>query len=59
MGAKAEPEKTHIARELKHGKPLIDVYDFHWYSEATDGSTRITNLTGSTLTDAQVQAACR
>ena len=39
-----------------YGKPLIDVYDFHWYSEATDGSTRITNLTGSTLTDAQVQA---
>ena len=39
-----------------YGKPLIDVYDFHWYSEATDGSTRVTNLTGSTLTDAQVQA---
>jgi Glycoside hydrolase family 44 len=39
-----------------YGKPLIDVYDFHWYSEATDGSTRITNLTGPTLTDAQVQA---
>src|ERR1700730_18050667 len=39
-----------------YGKPLVDVYDFHWYSEATDGSTRITNLTGSTLTDAQVQA---
>jgi hypothetical protein len=39
-----------------YGKPLIDVYDFHWYSEATDGSTRVTNLTGSTLTAAQVQA---
>jgi len=39
-----------------YGKPLVDVYDFHWYSEATDGSTRVTNLTGSTLTDAQVQA---
>jgi hypothetical protein len=39
-----------------YGKPLIDVYDFHWYSEATDGSTRVVNLTSSTLTDAQVQA---
>ncbi len=39
-----------------YGKPLVDVYDFHWYSEATDGSTRVTNLTGSTLTAAQVQA---
>ena len=39
-----------------YGKPLVDVYDFHWYSEATDGSTRITNLTGSTLNAAQVQA---
>jgi fibronectin type 3 domain-containing protein len=39
-----------------YGKPLVDVYDFHWYSEATDGSTRVTDLTGTTLTDAQVQA---
>jgi hypothetical protein len=39
-----------------YGKPLVDVYDFHWYSEATDGTTRVTNLTSSTLTDAQVQA---
>ena len=40
-----------------YGKPLVDVYDFHWYSEATDGSgNRVTNLTGSSLTDAQVQA---
>lgn len=39
-----------------YGKPLIDVYDFHWYSEATDGTTRVTNLTSSNLTDAQVQA---
>jgi hypothetical protein len=39
-----------------YGKPLVDVYDFHWYSEATDGATRVINLTGSTLTDAQVQA---
>jgi fibronectin type 3 domain-containing protein len=39
-----------------YGKPLVDVYDFHWYSEATDGSTRVVNMTGSSLTDAQVQA---
>jgi len=40
-----------------YGKPLVDVYDFHWYSEATDGSgNRVTNLPGPTLTDAQVQA---
>jgi hypothetical protein len=39
-----------------YGKPLIDVYDFHWYSEATDGTTRVTNLTSASLTAAQVQA---
>jgi len=39
-----------------YGKPLVDVYDFHWYSEATDGTTRVVNLTSSSLTDAQVQA---
>jgi fibronectin type 3 domain-containing protein len=39
-----------------YGQPLVDVYDFHWYSEATDGSTRVTNLTGPNLTAAQVQA---
>jgi fibronectin type 3 domain-containing protein len=40
-----------------YGKPLVDVYDFHWYPEATDGSgNRVTDLTGSTLTAAQVQA---
>jgi Glycoside hydrolase family 44 len=39
-----------------YGAPLVDVYDFHWYSEATDGATRVINLTSSTLTDAQVQA---
>ena len=40
-----------------YGKPLVDVYDFHWYSEASDPSgTRITNLNGTSLTDAQVQA---
>ena len=39
-----------------YGKPLVDVYDFHWYSEATDGTARDTNLTGPALTAAQVQA---
>lgn len=39
------------------GAPLVDVYDFHWYPEATDsGGTRITTLTGPTLTADQVQA---
>ena len=45
------------AASTTYGKPLVDVYDFHWYSEATDGSgNRVTNLSGPTLTDAQVQA---
>jgi hypothetical protein len=39
-----------------YGRPLIDVYDFHWYSEATDGTTRVTNMTSASLTDTQVQA---
>ena len=39
-----------------YGKPLVDVYDFHWYSEATDGTTRVINMSGTSLTDAQVQA---
>jgi len=39
------------------GRPLVDVYDFHWYSEATDGSgNRVTDLTGSSLNAAQIQA---
>ncbi len=39
------------------GRRLVDVYDFHWYSEATDGSgNRVVDLTGATLTPAQVQA---
>jgi hypothetical protein len=50
------------AASTTYGKPVVDVYDFHWYSEACavacvqDGSTRVTNLTGSTLTDPQIQA---
>ena len=39
------------------GKPLVDIYDFHWYPEASDGGgTRVTNLKSPTLTDDQVQA---
>jgi Glycoside hydrolase family 44 len=39
-----------------YGKPLVDVYDFHWYPEDYDSSgTRIISLTSTTLTDAQVQ----
>jgi fibronectin type 3 domain-containing protein len=39
-----------------YGKPLVDVYDFHWYAEDYDSSgTRVINLNGTTLTDAQVQ----
>jgi hypothetical protein len=39
-----------------YGNSLVDVYDFHWYSEATDGTTRVINMNGTSLTDAQVQA---
>jgi fibronectin type 3 domain-containing protein len=39
-----------------YGKPLVDVYDFHWYAEVYDPSgTPIIDLNGATLTDAQVQ----
>src|SRR5260370_12289358 len=39
-----------------YGKPLVDVYDFHWYAEVYDaGGTRILNLNGASLTDAQIQ----
>jgi hypothetical protein len=45
------------AASAGYGAPLVDVYDFHWYSEATDGSgNRVINLNQPTLTDAQVQA---
>lgn len=44
------------AASTTYGKPLVDVYDFHWYPEEYDSSsTRILNLTGTTLTTAQVQ----
>ena len=38
------------------GQPLVDVYDFHWYPEDYDAnSLRVTSMTSSTLTDAQMQ----
>jgi hypothetical protein len=39
-----------------YGKPLVDVYDFHWYAEVYDSNgTRILDLTSTTLTAAQTQ----
>jgi fibronectin type 3 domain-containing protein len=39
-----------------YGKPLVDVYDFHWYAEDYDANgNRITDLNGTAMTDAQVQ----
>ncbi len=44
------------AASATYGKPLVDVYDFHWYAEDYDvNGTRILDLNGTTLTDAQVQ----
>ena len=47
------------AASANYGKPLVDVYDFHWYSQIADPSNsnaQITSLNGATLTDAEVQA---
>jgi hypothetical protein len=43
-----------------YGKPLVDVYDFHWYPEEYDlctstSSLRVTSMTGTTLTPTQIQ----
>jgi fibronectin type 3 domain-containing protein len=58
-GANWFPDKyfqTLKTASATYGKPLVDVYDFHWYVEEYDANgTRILNLTGTTLTDAQVQ----
>jgi len=44
------------AASATYGKPLVDVYDFHWYAEEYDANgTRSLDLTDTTLTDAQVQ----
>jgi hypothetical protein len=39
-----------------YGKPLVDAYDFHWYSEARGDNVRVTDMNGTSLTDNQVQA---
>jgi hypothetical protein len=45
------------AASTAFGRPLVDVYDFHWYPEATDSAgKRINSLMSPTLTDDQVQA---
>src|SRR5271167_1378930 len=58
-GANWFPDKYLIAlntASASYGKPLVDVYDFHWYAEEYDSNgTRSLDLTGTTLTDAQVQ----
>ncbi len=45
------------AASTSFGRPLVDVYDFHWYPEATDSNgARVTTLMNPNLTDDQVQA---
>jgi hypothetical protein len=45
------------AAATSFGAPLADVYDFHWYPEATDSAgNRIIGLNGASLSDDQVQA---
>lgn len=38
------------------GRRLLDVYDFHWYSEARVNGNSVTSLRGANLTAAEVQA---
>jgi glycosyl hydrolase family 44/fibronectin type III domain protein len=58
-GANWFPDKyltTLKTASASYGKPLVDVYDFHWYAEEYDANgNRSISLTGTTLTDAQVQ----
>ena len=58
-GANWFPDKYLAAlstASTSYGKHLVDVYDFHWYVEEYDANgTRALDLTGTTLTDAQVQ----
>jgi hypothetical protein len=46
------------AASATFGRRLLDVYDFHWYSEARSADTdkRISDLTGASLTAGEVQA---
>ena len=58
-GANWFPDKYLAALNIasaSYGKPLVDVYDFHWYVEEYDANgNRAIDLSGTTLTDAQVQ----
>jgi fibronectin type 3 domain-containing protein len=58
-GADWFPDKYLVALKaasITYGKPLVDVYDFHWYVEEYDSNgTRALDLTSTTLTDAQIQ----
>ncbi|GAC1667068.1 MAG: hypothetical protein NVS9B4_22870 [Candidatus Acidiferrum sp.] len=57
-GANWFPDKylTALKTASGTGKPLVDVYDFHWYPEDYDASgTRILDMKGTSLSDAQVQ----
>jgi len=58
-GANWFPDKYLLALKAAsttYGRPLVDVYDFHWYDEIYDsGGNRIINLNGASLTDEQVQ----
>jgi hypothetical protein len=58
-GANWFPDKYLLALKAAsttYGKPLVDVYDFHWYVEEYDpNGTRALDLTSTTLTAAQVQ----
>jgi hypothetical protein len=48
------------AASATYGRRLLDVYDIHWYSSATDANgNAITGLAGTTLTDDQVQAVAQ
>ncbi len=44
------------AAEATAGKRLVDYLDLHYYSEATGGGTRVTDVQNATAADARVQA---
>lgn len=58
-GANWFPDKYLAAMQTasaSFGKPVVDVYDFHWYPEVYDSaSTRITSMSGTSLSAADVQ----
>lgn len=58
-GANWFPDKYLTAMQTAsnaYGKPVVDVYDFHWYPEVyNSGSTRITSMSGTSLSAADVQ----